>query len=105
MLFNPESPIQYKFKLYGLKITGNGNGVRTKSVQAVQSFISMLIVSSILKLSTTCNSKLNKLLYDNKVQPFEQLLFIPEGRVIEGITNESNEFVGSPNANVRQIEL
>ena len=86
-----------------MKITGNGNGVRIKSVQAVQLFI--LIVSSILKLSTTCNSKQNKLLYDIKVQPFEQLLFIPEGRVIEGITNESNEFVESPNANVRQIEL
>ena len=105
MLSNPESPIQYKFKLYGLKITGYGNGVRIKSVQAVQSFISMLIVSSILKLSTTWNSKQNKLLYDNKVQPFEQLLFIPVGRVIEVITNESYEFVGSPNDNVRQIEL
>ena len=105
MLFNPESPTQYKFKLYGLKITGDGNGVRIKSVQAVELFISMVIVSSILKLSTTCNSKLNKLLNDNKVQPFEQLLFIPVGSVIEGITNESYEFVGSPNAIVRQIEL
>ena len=105
MLFNPESPTQYKFKLYGLKITGDGNGVRIKSVQSVQLFISMVIVSSILKLSTTCNSKLNKLLNDNKVQPFEQLLFIPVGSVIEGITNESYEFVGSPNAIVRQIEL
>ena len=105
ILFNPESPIQYKFKLYGLKVTGNGNGVIKKSVQAILLFISMVIVSSILKLSTTCISKQNKLSYDSKVQPVEQLLFIPVGRVIEGITNESFEFVGSPNAIVREIEL
>ena len=105
MVFNPESPIQYKFNLYGLKVTGNGNGVIKKFVQAVLLLISMVIVSSILKLSTTCNSKQNKLLYDNKVQPVEQLLFIPVERVIEGITNESYEFVGSPIAIVRDIEL
>ena len=65
----------------------------------------MVIVSSILKLSATCNSKQNKLLDDNKVQPVEQLLFTPIGRVIEGITKESYESVGFPSAIVREIEL